>query len=155
MLRAEARRAPGTPVVAARALTALTALALLVAGCGDEEVDPGGDEPGATELTVTVDPDGSRGEKPMSSSASCEAGADGSPCAGLTSDTVAPVPPATACTEIYGGPDEVTLEGTIGGEPVDATFTRANGCEIDRFDRITPLLRELFPEYEPGASLAP
>ena len=30
-------------------------------------------------------------------------------------------------------------------------FTRANGCEIDRFDRITPLLRELFPDYEPGA----
>ena len=60
-----------------------------------------------------------------------------------------------ACTEIYGGPDEVTLEGTIGGEPVDATFTRANGCEIDRFDRITPLLEELFPDYKPGASLAP
>jgi len=114
----------------------------------------GVDAPGPTELTVTLDPDGPRGEKPASESASCEAGSDGSPCASLTADVVDPVSPGTACTEIYGGPDEVTLEGTIGGEPVDATFTRANGCEIDRFDRITPLLKELFPDYEPGASIA-
>ena len=66
-----------------------------------------------------------------------------------------PQRPQTPCTEIYGGPDEVALEGTIGGEPVSTTLTRANGCEIDRFDRITPLLEELFPDHKPGASLAP
>ena len=154
MLRAEARRAPGTPVVAARALTALTALALLVAGCGDEEPDGGVDTAGGTELTVTLDPDGPRGEKPRPSRRAVRRARTDRPAPG-SHRLVAPVPPATACTEIYGGPDEVTLEGTIGGEPVDATFTRANGCEIDRFDRITPLLKELFPDYRPGASLAP
>jgi hypothetical protein len=129
---------------------------VLIAGCGDEDDDGGSDSgTGATELTVTLDPDGPGGEKAMTESASCEAGADGSPCASLTAADMAPTPPATACTEIYGGPDEATLEGTIGGEPVTATFTRANGCEIERFDRITPLLRELFPGYRPGAAISP
>jgi hypothetical protein len=38
---------------------------------------------------------------------------------------------------------------------VDATLTRANGCEIERFDRFAELLAQLFPDYEPGASLGP
>jgi hypothetical protein len=154
VLRAEAGRAPGTPVVAARALTALTALALLVAGCGDEEDDGESDSPTVgTEVTVTLDPDGPGGQEPLTETAGCDAAEEG-PCAGLTIADIAPIDPQTPCTEIYGGPDEATLQGTIGGEPVDATFTRANGCEIDRFDRIAPLLKELFPDYEPGASTA-
>jgi hypothetical protein len=131
-------------------------LILVAAGCGDEDDEGGSDSgSGATELSVTLDPDGPGGQEAMTESVACEAGADESPCANLTAEDMAPVPPATACTEIYGGPDEATLDGTIAGEPVTAIFTRANGCEIERFDRITPLLRELFPEYTPGASLAP
>ena len=155
MLPAEAHRAPGAPLVAARALTlSLIAGLALIAGCGDED-DESGSGSGATKLTVTLDPDGPGGEGAMTESVSCEAGADGSPCASITAADMAPTPPATACTEIYGGPDEATLEGTIAGEAASATFTRANGCEIERFDRITPLLRDLFADYEPGASIAP
>ena len=39
-----------------------------------------------------------------------------------------------ACTQIFGGPEEATIKGTIRGEPVDATFTRTDGCEIARWD---------------------
>ena len=40
------------------------------------------------------------------------------------------------CTEIYGGAGRATITGTLDGEPVDATVTRANGCEIDRWDTL-------------------
>ena len=158
MLPAKARRAPGAPLIAARALTLslVAALAVAAAGCGDDDEDASGaDAGGATELTVTLDADGPGAEEPKSESVSCEAGADSSPCATLTAADVEPVGADTPCTEIYGGPDEATVEGTIAGEPVNATLTRANGCEIERFDRFTPLLQELFPGYTPGASLVP
>jgi hypothetical protein len=115
----------------------------------------GHDTLGPTDLKVTLDPDGPGGEPPDTESVACAEGESDAPCATLRPEDVAPVPAATACTEIYGGPDEATLEGTIAGEEVSATFTRANGCEIERFDRITPLLQELFPAYKPGASIAP
>ncbi len=158
MLPAKAHRAPGAPVIAARALTLslIAGLALAAAGCGDEEDDAAApDSGGATDITITLDADGPGGEPPKSESVSCEAGADDSPCATLTAADVAPVSADMACTEIYGGPDEATIEGTIAGEPVSATLTRGNGCEIERFDRFTPLIQELFPGYTPGASLAP
>ena len=47
----------------------------------------------------------------------------------------------------------MVLAGTIDGEPVDARLTRANGCEIERFDRFAKLLMQLFPDYEPGGAL--
>jgi hypothetical protein len=47
-----------------------------------------------------------------------------------------------ACTEIYGGPDVATITGSVDGEPVDATVTRSNGCEIARWDALEPVLGE-------------
>lgn len=48
----------------------------------------------------------------------------------------APVPKNTACTQIYGGPQIATVTGTFRGEPVAAEFSRTNGCEIERWDRV-------------------
>jgi hypothetical protein len=48
-------------------------------------------------------------------------------------------PEHQACTEQYGGPEVATVEGTFDGQPVKATFTRTNGCEIARFDLASPL----------------
>jgi len=48
-----------------------------------------------------------------------------------------------ACTQIYGGPEEATIKGTIRGEDVDATFTRTDGCEIARWDKVKDLLAEV------------
>ena len=156
MLPAKTHREPGAPVVAARALTLAAALALLAAGCGDSEDDGDDAAPGGgTELTVTLDADGKGGEEPQSEQVSCEPRVDGSPCARLAATDLAPLDPATPCTEIYGGPDEVTVEGAIAGEAVNVTLTRGNGCEIERFEALTPLLNELFPGYKPGESIAP
>jgi hypothetical protein len=52
----------------------------------------------------------------------------------------APVPPDTACTEIWGGPQKARVVGTVAGKPVRATFTRANGCEIARWSALSPWL---------------
>ena len=86
----------------------------------------------------------------------CEPGMETSPCpqlAELDAADFAPVSPQMPCTEIFGGPDVVTVSGTLHGEQVNATFSRRNGCEIERFGRILPLLEALYPEYEPGAAL--
>jgi hypothetical protein len=44
------------------------------------------------------------------------------------------------CTEIYGGPQKARVVGSVGGTRVQATFARANGCEIARWNRISPWL---------------
>ena len=45
-----------------------------------------------------------------------------------------------ACTEIYGGPGKATITGAlVDGATVNGTFTRSNGCEIGRWDRMVEL----------------
>ena len=53
----------------------------------------------------------------------------------------APVPKGTACTQIYGGPEIADVSGTYNGEAVDTQFSRGNGCDIERWNRV----RFLFP----------
>ena len=48
----------------------------------------------------------------------------------------APVPKDTACTQIYGGPQEARVTGTFGGRRVWVTFRRTDGCEIGRWNRV-------------------
>ena len=52
----------------------------------------------------------------------------------------APLRPDSVCTEIYGGPQKARVVGTVDGKHVWTTFTRRNGCEIDRWRRISPWL---------------
>lgn len=51
-------------------------------------------------------------------------------------------PPDQICTEIYGGPDVATFKGTLGGEQIDASVDRVNGCGIFDWDEV---LRSLVP----------
>jgi Subtilisin inhibitor-like len=51
-----------------------------------------------------------------------------------------PISPRVACTEIYGGPQAARIVGTIKGKRVFASFGRANGCHISRWDRLVPWL---------------
>ncbi len=145
---------------AARSLSALALAALLAlgaSGCGGDDSDDGSsapDEP-ATSLEVTLDVDGSGPKEPESAELTCP-GSDA--CAeldGITAADFAQVPPTTACTEIFGGPEVATIEGELDGEQVQATLTRANGCEIERFGTFIPLIKALFPDYEPGGELQP
>jgi hypothetical protein len=44
------------------------------------------------------------------------------------------------CTEIYGGPQVARVVGTVQGKRVWARFTRENGCQISRWNRLSPWL---------------
>ena len=50
------------------------------------------------------------------------------------------LPADQACTEIYGGPDEAFITGEINGQTIDATISRINGCEIDRWEQLVGLI---------------
>lgn len=52
----------------------------------------------------------------------------------------APVPPDMACTQIWGGPQKSRVVGTVAGKRVRTTFTRADGCEIGRWNTLSPWL---------------
>jgi hypothetical protein len=121
-------------------------------GCGSEASNEpsaaGGTEPGPaeTELTITYWPDGRDGAA-QEATLTCDPAGGTHPgperaCAALAAnaDALAPVPPDLMCTQIYGGPEEADVTGTLDGEQVQATFSRQNGCEIDRWDRMAAVL---------------
>lgn len=60
-------------------------------------------------------------------------------------DVFAPVPDGGVCTMRYGGPATAHVTGRWAGRPVDAVYDRSNGCEIERWDRLVPLLPDLRP----------
>jgi Subtilisin inhibitor-like len=51
-----------------------------------------------------------------------------------------PLPKNIVCTEIYGGPQRARVVGRVNGRRIWATFTRTNGCNIDRWQRLSPWL---------------
>ncbi|MFJ4513426.1 SSI family serine proteinase inhibitor [Streptomyces sp. NPDC088817] len=55
----------------------------------------------------------------------------------------APVPDGSMCTMQYGGPATARITGTWAGRRVDATYDRGDGCRIDRWNRLVPLLPDL------------
>ncbi|WP_416978010.1 SSI family serine proteinase inhibitor [Streptomyces sp. T028] len=63
-------------------------------------------------------------------------------------DPFAPLPGGSVCTMRYGGPATAHVTGRWAGRPVDATYDRRNGCEIERWDRMVPLLPSL-PRLRP------
>ncbi|MFI1046838.1 SSI family serine proteinase inhibitor [Streptomyces griseoruber] len=58
-------------------------------------------------------------------------------------DPFAPVPSGSPCTMRYGGAATAHVTGRWAGRPVDATYERRDGCEIERWDRMVPLLPAL------------
>jgi hypothetical protein len=58
-----------------------------------------------------------------------------------TDKPFAPVPKNVACTEVYGGPQVAQVSGTFEGKPVNARFSRTDGCQIARWNKV----RFLFP----------
>jgi hypothetical protein len=155
LLRRPARPA-ARALIRAAAFAAALALGLVAAGCGSGDPGSGGDDAGAsTELTISLDTDGSGGESPNELNLSCPGG-DAAACqaiADLPEDPMAEIPVDQACTEVYGGPDILSVQGTLRGEQVAGSFSRTNGCEIERFDRFTDVLAALYPDYQSGTAL--
>jgi hypothetical protein len=125
---------------------AIAAVCAGLAGCGaDDDGDGGGGRsaPEGADLTVIVLPQGPDGPR-ESRRVECErlgrGSADCRRLAGLDAQRLAPVSPATACAEIYGGPDQARVRGVLRDDAVDARFSRVNSCEIERWDRNVALL---------------
>ncbi|MGW0736360.1 SSI family serine proteinase inhibitor [Streptomyces sp. NPDC002851] len=57
-------------------------------------------------------------------------------------DPFAPTPTRAMCTMQHGGPGTARITGVWQGRTVDATYDRGNGCEIERWDRLVPVLPE-------------
>ncbi|MFJ8667837.1 SSI family serine proteinase inhibitor [Streptomyces sp. NPDC093600] len=55
-------------------------------------------------------------------------------------DPFRPVGGDQFCTQMYGGAAVAHIKGTWQGRSIDARFSRANGCEIDRWENLEPVL---------------
>ena len=120
---------------------------LVTASCGQRDETGQPDTP-ATSLEVTLWPEGREGGGGEHSATLTCAPTGGDhdqaeeACAALESheDALEPVAADAMCTQIFGGPQEARVAGTVRGRAVDVFFNRRNGCEIDRWDRLAPLL---------------
>jgi hypothetical protein len=128
-----------------RGFVVLLALVASLTACGSSS-SGGGDD--GTSLTITYWPTGAEGGESESWTLACDPAGGTLPdpddaCERLAdggSELFDPVPPNSACTEIYGGPQVAQADGTVDGEPVSASFNRTNGCEISRWDALSPWL---------------
>ncbi len=128
----------------------LVVLVLVVAGCGGGSTT----HETTTNLTITYWPDG-KGKGPQQHfNLSCDpaVGNVADPivaCADLKGPARAaldPTPLSAICTELYGGPAEATIVGTVDGDVVNARLSRSNGCEISRWQELSALL----PTFQPA-----
>lgn len=101
---------------------------------------------GGTRLVVTMQ-DGAGGP-PLTRTLTCDPPGGDHPdpqgaCRALAAARApfAPVPAGLLCTQIYGGPETATIEGTWRGEPVRAAYRRTDGCEIARWAAVAAVLR--------------
>jgi len=130
-------------------------LTVTVTACGGATDDVGDSvaADGATSLTIELWPAGEGQGDVVEATLTCDpVGGDlpdpAAACAALAGAgraALAPVDPGSPCTMIFGGPEQARITGTLDGAPVDARLERANGCEIDRWDRLVAVL----PAYEP------
>ena len=124
----------------------VVALAVAVAACGEGRGSASTGAGGGFEvsLRIRLDPDGSGPKAARTARLRCPSERRARACRALRAiprSTFDPVPPGTACTEQYGGPERARIRGTIRGRAVDGRFERTNGCEIHRYERVRPLLR--------------
>jgi len=104
----------------------------------DDDSSGGGSDSAATDLTITVWPQGEGGPS-EEWTLRCDPVGGTLPnadeaCGKLGAEMLEPLPPDTICTQIYGGPQTARVKGTFDGNEVDARFGRSNGCEIHRWD---------------------
>jgi hypothetical protein len=81
--------------------------------------------------TLRCDPPGGTLPRPR---IACRRLAEGGP------KLLAPLGPNTMCTQIYGGPQTARVVGRVASARVSAGFSRKDGCQIARWNRLSPWL---------------
>ena len=128
-------------------------LALALAACGGEEES--GSDADATSTTsaprqLTIVYTADEGAQPRTIEVTCDGDATGADaeserinaaiCGALETEAglaaLEQPPDGQACTMIFGGPQKAEISGTVDGSPVETTITRANGCEIARWEAL-------------------
>ncbi|MDS1271662.1 SSI family serine proteinase inhibitor [Lipingzhangella sp. LS1_29] len=97
-----------------------------------DDLPAGEDEPETGQWSLTCAPEG--GDHPDPEAACAE-------LSDIDPGVFEPVSEDQMCTHIYGGPHVATVTGHVEGTEVDATFSRADGCEIDRWDSMGAVLQ--------------
>lgn len=133
-----------------------------LAACGDEpanddpaagpsgtaSVSPSGTRAAETSLTIEVKASAQASAKTWTLTCSPPGGthpkaAEACEALAKAKDPFKPVPKDRMCTQIYGGPEIATIKGTYQGAPVDAKFTRDNGCELARWTAVAPMFGDV------------
>lgn len=60
----------------------------------------------------------------------------------VTNKALQPVAATTACTQIYGGPEQATLTGEVADRSISLEFARNDGCQIARWDALAQALAQ-------------
>jgi len=142
------------------AAAAAAALAVTLAGCGSTHAGAGASSPARApgpsatagpsaaaprvSLVITVTP--RAGAPPVRWTLTCGPVGGSHPdaaaaCAALgqVKDPFAPIPRGVMCPMIAAGPQTATISGVWNGEPVNSVFSKRNGCETNRWNRIGPI----------------
>ncbi|MFJ5862368.1 SSI family serine proteinase inhibitor [Pseudarthrobacter sp. NPDC092439] len=112
---------------------------------------PSGPGKGNAELAISVIPD--EGKPAVNYTLVCQNGVPAAEsqhpsaaaaCAALKANASLlnppPKSPDRACTQQYGGPQKATVSGVVDGVPVEAAFSRTDGCEISAWDAAKAVL---------------
>jgi hypothetical protein len=125
-----------------RCLLIVAALATPVAACAGNR--PASPRLELTVVTISADPDGDGPDRERSARLRCRRTDARSVCNLLRSLPRAafePVPAEVSCAQIFGGPHTGRIRGVVRGRRVLAGYDRTDSCEIDRYDRVAPVLR--------------
>jgi hypothetical protein len=144
-------RAPVRVLVSALVVVGL----IVLSGCGSDDETSTAGGGAETDVTFRLDRDGTGGADADEVTLTCPGG-DVDACAAidaLPADPTAATKPTQACTQVYGGPETLTINGTLRGEEVSAAFDRTNGCEIERVDRFGDVLAALYDGYRGATSV--
>lgn len=121
---------------------------LLVVGCLVVLLAPVAGATSSTTLRITYDEDSTRSGPRITWTVRCDPLGGDHPRRAAVCRSLArlgwsafrPVPRDMACAEIYGGPQVAVVTGHVDGRRVWARLSRIDGCQIERWGRITALL---------------
>ena len=144
------------PLATARRRAAVAAViggvAALAAACGSQGTagSAGSAKPAASSLVISVT--GDQGSAPHRWTLTCDPTGGSHPdaqgaCAALAGvkHPFAPVAAGIMCPMMAGGPQTATITGTWHGQKVWARYSRANGCQTERWNKLEKVLGQVNP----------